>query len=62
MVNYPVCAAVHGQTFYDHYKGVTKGASDLKIKDKLFVVTGAAQGLGRAISLKLAEQGAALAV
>ncbi|MFT5217958.1 MAG: 3-oxoacyl-[acyl-carrier protein] reductase [Planctomycetota bacterium] len=34
----------------------------MKIKDKLFVVTGAAQGLGRAISLKLAEQGAALAV
>ena len=34
----------------------------MQIEQQIFVVTGAAQGLGRAISLKLAERGAKLAL
>ena len=34
----------------------------MQIKNNLFVVTGAAQGLGAAISLRLAERGARLAL
>ncbi|MBP1732764.1 MAG: short chain dehydrogenase, partial [Deltaproteobacteria bacterium] len=34
----------------------------MRLKDKVGIVTGAAQGIGRAIAVRLAEEGAAVVI
>src|SRR5580765_5154341 len=47
----------------NEYREIEKLAAQLlSLKDKIAVVTGAASGIGRGISLRLAEMGASVAV
>lgn len=50
----------------DHCDFVTKTVrmtiTDMKLKDKVFIITGATNGMGRGIALKFVEEGASLIV